>query len=86
MGIILSIVNLLYWIFWILILVRVVVSFMRISPYENDLIRIVYQFTEPVLEPIRRILPPMGGLDFSPLIALLLLDVLRRLLFSILAG
>lgn len=86
MGIILTIINLLYWFFWILILIRVVVSFMRISPYQNDLVRLVYEFTEPVLEPIRRVLPPMSGLDFSPLIALLLLDVLRRILFSILAG
>ena len=86
MGILVTIINLIYWVFWILILIRVVVSFMRVSPYQNDLVRLVYEFTEPVLEPIRRILPPMGGLDFSPLIALLLLDVLRRILFGFLLG
>ena len=86
MAILVSIINLLYWAFWILILARVIISFMRVSPYQNDLVRLVYEVTEPVLEPIRRILPPMGGLDFSPLIALLLLDVLRRILFGVLIG
>jgi YggT family protein len=41
---------------------------------------IVNQLTEPVLRPIRRILPPMGGLDFSPLVLLLLISFGRSLL------
>lgn len=86
MGILITVINIVYWIFWLLILARVILSFVRISPYQNELVGIVYQVTEPVLEPIRRILPPMSGLDFSPLIALLLLDVLRRILFSVLLG
>lgn len=36
--------------------------------------------TEPVLEPIRKVLPPMSGIDLSPMVALLLLQVLGRLL------
>ena len=75
-------INFLYWAFWILILARVILSFTRTSPY-HPLVRLVYDLTEPVLAPIRRILPPMSGLDFSPLIALLLLDLLRRLIFEL---
>lgn len=86
MDILVRIIDLFYWAFWILILARVILSFIRISPYQNELVRLVYTVTEPVLEPIRRILPPMSGLDFSPLIALLLLDLLRRILYSILLG
>jgi YggT family protein len=68
----------------LLILARVIISFTRMSPYDNSLVRMVYELTEPILAPIRRILPPMSGLDFSPLIALLLLDLVRRILFSVL--
>lgn len=77
------IIDLLYWIFWILILVRVVLSFVRISPY-HPLVQIVYQLTEPILQPIRNIMPRTGMIDFSPLIALLLLGLLRRLIYMLL--
>jgi YggT family protein len=40
---------------------------------------IVYRLTEPVLAPIRRVLPPVAGLDFSPMVLLIALRVLRRL-------
>lgn len=86
MDVLVRIIDILYWAFWILILARVIISFMRVSPYQNELVRLVYTVTEPVLEPIRRILPPMSGLDFSPLIALLLLDLLRRILYGLLLG
>ena len=42
--------------------------------------RTVYNLTEPVLAPIRRLLPAVGGLDFSPMVALLALRMLRGLL------
>lgn len=83
MGIIITLINLIYWIFWILILARVVLSFTRVSPY-HPLRRTVYDLTEPFLEPIRRFLPATSGLDFSPLIALLLLEVIRRVLIEVL--
>ncbi|HSM56607.1 MAG TPA: YggT family protein [Candidatus Sulfomarinibacteraceae bacterium] len=82
MGILISLINLIYWVFWILILARVVLSFTQMNPY-HPIRRTVYELTEPFLEPIRRFLPPMSGLDFSPLIALLLLEVIRRVLFEI---
>lgn len=41
------------------------------------------QLTEPILRPIRNILPNMGGLDLSPLIAILALIFIKRLLFEI---
>jgi YggT family protein len=82
MGILVTFVNLLYWAFWLLILARVIISFTRMDPY-NPIRRTVYELTEPILAPIRRILPPTSGLDFSPLIALLLLELLRMLLFRL---
>ena len=70
-------------IYSILFLLRAVASFARLDPYSNDLIRWLYIVTEPVLEPIRSILP-QSGIDFSPMIAMILLFALNRAL-SILA-
>jgi YggT family protein len=62
------------------VFLAVVLSWFRLSP-ENPIVRILRALTEPVLEPIRKILPSAGGLDFSPLVLLLGLQLLRRLLF-----
>ena len=46
----------------------------------NPIVLLLYRVTEPVLEPIRNALPPMGGLDLSPLVLLFALRILRSLL------
>jgi YggT family protein len=46
-------------------------------PIAMQVERTIYALTEPVLGPVRRIIPPLGGLDFSPLIVLLLLQALQ---------
>ena len=50
----------------------------------NQVVRMIvdllYRLTEPVLRPIRRLLPNLGGIDISPVIALLLIIFLRHLL------
>lgn len=78
-----SIIQLLYILFWILILARFILSFVNLD-YYHPVRRTVYSLTEPILAPIRRILPPASGLDFSPMIALLIAYAIRMLLFSIL--
>ena len=44
---------------------------------------VLYRLTEPVLAPIRRVLPNFGGLDISPVVLILLLIFIKRLLFEI---
>jgi len=46
----------------------------------NRLYQFVYEITEPVLGPIRRVIPPVMGLDFSPMIAMLLVSIVRMVL------
>ncbi len=58
----------------------VVVSWMRL-PRSNPIAGVIYTLTEPALAPIRRALPTMGGLDFSPMVLLLGLQLLRGALF-----
>jgi YggT family protein len=48
-------------------------------------VRFLYQITEPLLEPIRAILPATGMIDFSPMLAMFVLLALQRML-SILAN
>jgi YggT family protein len=62
----------------LLVLARVIVSW--VAPTGGGpLVAFIYQATEPILSPIRRIVPPSGGLDWAPLIAMLVLGLLMRL-------
>ncbi|MBI5587320.1 MAG: YggT family protein [Deltaproteobacteria bacterium] len=61
--------------FWILV-VRALLSWVNPDPY-NPIVRFLYQATEPVLGRIRRVLPAMGGIDFSPLVAILAIMFLK---------
>ncbi len=63
----------------LVVLAAVVMSWVQVD-WRNPLARIVYSLTEPVLAPIRRLLPVMGGLDFSPMVVLFALRALSRLL------
>ena len=61
-----------------IILLRVVVSWYSPRP-TNILVIILYRVTEPFLAPLRRIIPRVGPLDFSPLVAIILLQLIRYL-------
>ncbi len=70
--------QLLAFVLWILIIARVVVSW--IAPRGGGVVAFIYQATEPILAPIRRFVPPTGGIDWAPLIALLLLGAVTQAL------
>ncbi len=48
----------------------------------NGITRLLLDLTEPILAPVRRLLPSSGGLDFSPTVVLILLFVLQRVISS----
>jgi YggT family protein len=56
------------------------------NPIARTMLRFLHALTEPVFRPIRRFLPPMGGLDLSPLIVLLLVFFLQRLILRSVYG
>ncbi|GBC99169.1 hypothetical protein HRbin17_01690 [bacterium HR17] len=72
---------------FLLLLARCVISWVRPSHY-HPVVRWVEDVTEPLLRPIRNILPPWKtwGIDFSPLIVLVLANIAARVLISLLAG
>jgi YggT family protein len=47
---------------------------------------VAYKITEPVLRPIRRILPNLGGIDLSPIVVIILLGFIQRLIPSLIYG
>jgi YggT family protein len=65
------------------ILIRVLLSWIPNLDRGNPLVQLLAQITDPVLEPARRIIPPIGGMDISPIVVLLLLRLLPQLLFSL---
>jgi YggT family protein len=67
----------------ILIIIRALMSWFAPNPY-NRFYLLLMQVTEPVLAPLRRIIP-MSGIDFSPIIAILLINiVVKRILLGLL--
>lgn len=69
--------TIMYW----LILIRALLSWVNPDPY-NPIVRFLYKTTEPILEPIRRILPLglRSGLDISPIVAFLAIIFLQLFL------
>ncbi|MDH5477862.1 MAG: YggT family protein [Nitrospinota bacterium] len=75
-GVVLDIaLNIYMWI----IIARVVISWVNADPY-NQIVMIIRGATDPVLFPIQRRLPPMGGLDLSPIVVILAIVFLQLFL------
>ena len=52
----------------------------------SGFMRVLLDITEPILAPIRRILPPVGGIDFSPILAMVLIYAVSAVLGSLIAA
>lgn len=74
--------DLAYKIITALIFARVVLSWFPSLRHPG--VQIVYNLTSPILDPIRRVIPAAGGLDLSPIVAILLLHLARNLLVDLL--
>ncbi|HEY8832813.1 MAG TPA: YggT family protein [Gemmatimonadaceae bacterium] len=73
------------WTFTILrfaLIVRVISSWLPISPY-SPWIRWSYALSEPILAPLRRVVPNFGGLDITPILAYFLLSIVESVLFRL---
>ena len=83
LSLILSIV---WWIFLIMIIMSWLINFNVINTrnqFVDAVWRIVNQITDPILRPIRRIIPPMGGFDLSPIIVFVIIFFLQNWIASI---
>ena len=76
-----AVVNLIFETLWWVILGRVLMSWF--DPSGNYRIsRILYDMSEPILAPARRILPTLGGVDWSPLVTMIVLNLLQGFVVS----
>jgi YggT family protein len=64
-----TLMDMVLWLAMWLIIIRALISWVSPDPY-NPIVRFIDQATDPILRPIQRALPPMGGIDLSPLIAI----------------
>ena len=79
------IVSILVQLYALVMLARVLMSWVNIDPY-SPLARTIYNLTEPVLAPIRNLIPPTGMIDFSPMIAMILLYIIAEIIRMSLVG
>lgn len=64
-----------------ILLVRILISWVSPDPF-NPIVQFLVKATDPVLEPLRKVIPPLGPLDISPVVAFLVLGALRHFLFA----
>ncbi|MFH1860689.1 MAG: YggT family protein [bacterium] len=68
---------------YFVLVVRMLLSWVNPDPY-NQMVQAIYRITEPILAPFRRIIPPMGMIDISPIVVFLLLSFIEKLVVGIL--
>ena len=66
------------------IFIRVLLSWFPIDPH-NPLVTVLYEITEPILEPLRRVVPRLGMFDLTPMVAIILIQVIGNFAASKLA-
>ena len=67
------------YIYLFIIIIQVIISWINPNAY-NPITTIMHQISEPILKPIRQFIPSSGGLDFSPLVALIIINLLMILI------
>lgn len=84
MNPILTLIDLFVNLFVMLLLARVLLPIFGVRPY-HPVMQWIYRLTEPVLAPIRSFLPQRGMMDFSPMVAMIILYVLQTIAAALLS-
>lgn len=67
----------------LILIIRILLSWFPNINWWNQPFKFIREVTEPVLEPFRRLIPPVAGFDLSPLVIFILLDVLENILLAL---
>ncbi len=76
-------ITLVFNIIYFILIIRIVLSWVGVDPY-NEIVQIIYKVSDPILKPFRRLPLQMGGVDFSPVVAFLVLSVVKGFVVNIL--
>ncbi len=68
-----------FQVYTLILIVRVLITWVNPDPF-NPVVQFLSRVTDPVLEPLRRVIPPLGPIDISPIVALLILQALQHFL------
>ncbi len=80
-GVAMFIINIYYY----AIIASIIMSFVMMftgNPSPHPLLQLVWQLTEPVMRPIRKVIPPLGGLDFSPIFIFIAIQIVQNFLIT----
>jgi YggT family protein len=82
-----SLIDFIFGALTLLILLDVIISWVvalrvRLPGWGYDVLNVIHRAANIFLQPIRRLIPNIGGLDISPIIALIVLDLLRRVIIT----
>ncbi|MHB9094737.1 MAG: YggT family protein [Eubacteriales bacterium] len=72
------------WLIFARIIISFLQAFMRVDPH-NPVIRFINEITEPLMAPFRRLIPPIGGMDFSPVVLFLVVGFVESLVIRLVA-
>ncbi len=79
-----QLIDLIFTLLSFAIIANAILSWLPIDRYSNPVARLLDQITAPILEPLRRVIPPIGMMDVTPIVALILLQVLQALIHNLL--
>lgn len=85
-----EIISLFFYLLNLAIFARIMLSWLpiagiHIDPY-NPIVQLLHQITDPILEPFRQIIPPIGMIDISPIVAIIVLQVIQQVIISMLTA
>jgi YggT family protein len=72
-----QLLQMVFQVYTLILIVRVLITWVNPDPF-NPVVQFLSRVTDPVLEPLRRVIPSLGPIDISPIIALLLLQALQH--------
>ena len=78
-----DLIHMAFRLYTFLIFARVILSWVN-HDVTNPIINWVYRLTEPVMAPFRSLIPAFGGIDFTPILVLLVLNIIESLLMDLL--
>ncbi|MBL7072304.1 MAG: YggT family protein [Candidatus Omnitrophica bacterium] len=76
-------VSLVFNILYFILIIRIIISWVGADPY-NEIVRVIYKITDPLLAPFRALPLRIGAIDFSPIVAFLVLSVVKSLVVNLL--
>lgn len=85
MWIVYETINLFFNLLTLAIIARVFLSWFNFNPY-HPIMSFLIRVTEPVLAPLRRVIPPIGMLDITPVVAIILLQMVKEIVLAVIVS